>query len=98
MKALLAEVAEAEVELAGGVLLHPRRDANAARLGDSFKARRDIDAITKDVAVLGNDVALVDADAKLDAGVQGRRGIALSHRFLHLGRTAQCVDRAAKFD
>ncbi len=97
MEALLAEVAEGEVELACGVFLHPRRDADAARLGQGFEACRDIHAIAEDVAILGDNVALVDADAELDAAVRCHRGIALSHRRLHLCRTAQRVDRTAEF-
>ncbi len=97
MEALLAEIAEGEVELAGGVFLHPRRDADAARLGQRFEACRDIDAITKDVAILGDYVALMYADAERDADVGCRRGVALAHRRLHFCRTAQRVDRTAEF-
>ena len=98
MEALLAEVAEGEVELAGGVFLHPRRDADAARLGQRFEARRDIDAITEDVAVLGDNVALVYADAEHDAVAGCDRGVAFGHYRLDLCGTAQRVDRTAEFD
>ena len=67
LERLLAEVLEGEIELACGVLVHPRRDADAARLGQAFEPRRDIDAVAKDVAVLDDDVAEIDADAELDA-------------------------------
>jgi hypothetical protein len=98
VEALLAEVAEGEVELADGVFLHPRRDADAARLGQRFEACRDIDAVAEDVAILGDYVALVYADAELDADVGCHRGVALAHRRLHFCRTAQRVNRAAEFD
>ena len=67
----LAEILEGEVEPSGGVLLHPRRDADAAGLGERFEASGDVDAVAEDVAVLDDDVTLVDADAELDA-VGGR--------------------------
>src|SRR5262249_2362743 len=66
---LLADVFEDEVELARGILLHPRRNADPARLGQGFETCRDIDPVAKDVSVLDDDVAHVDADAELDATV-----------------------------
>src|SRR4051794_24403597 len=57
-----ADIVEIEIEPARGVLLNPRRDADAARLGNAFEPRRDIDPVAENVAVL-DDVALVDADA-----------------------------------
>src|SRR4029077_15120989 len=45
----------------------------------------------------GDNVALVYADAELDALVGCRRGIALTYCRLHLCRTAQRVDRTAEF-
>ena len=55
--------------------MNARRYADAARLGQRFEPRRDIDSIAKDVAVLDNDIALVDADAVLDAAVGRERRI-----------------------
>ena len=68
VQSLLAEIAEGHIELSGGVLLDPRRDAHAARFGERFEAGGDVDAVAENVAVsLDKDVALMDADAKLDA-------------------------------
>jgi len=67
LERLLAEVIEDEVEPSCGILLHPRRDTNATGLGQTFETCRDIDTVAKNVAVLDNDVPLVDADAERDA-------------------------------
>ena len=98
LELLLADVFEGEVELARGILLHPRRDADAAGLGQSFEPRRDIDAVAKDVAVLDDDVADIDADAKLDAVVGRYAGVAPGHLALHLDGAAQCIDHTAELD
>jgi hypothetical protein len=76
-KLLFAQIAEGEVQLAGGVFLDARRDTDAARIGQSFETRGDIDAVAEDVAVLDDDVALVDADAQFDAAVRREPGVTL---------------------
>jgi hypothetical protein len=64
---LLAHVFESEVEAARRIFLNARGDTDTARLGEAFEAGRDIDAVSEDVAVLDDDVALVNADAEFDA-------------------------------
>jgi hypothetical protein len=98
LEALLSDVVESEVETPGYVLLYTGRHANASGLGETFQPSRDIHAVTEDVVVLHNDVALVNADSKLDAIVARYSGISLTHRVLPLGRTAQCIDNTGKFD
>ena len=95
---LLADILEGEVEAAGGVLLDPRRDADAAGLGEAFEPGGDIDPVAEDVAVLDDDVALVDADAELEALFRRGRGVAFGHRALPLGGAAQRVDDAGELD
>ena len=49
-------------------------DADPAGLGQRFEPRGDVDAVAEDVAVLDDDVAEIDADAKFDAPLcRGRR-------------------------
>jgi hypothetical protein len=72
--------------------LYPGRNADAARFGQCLKPCRDIDPVAEDVPVLDDNVTLVDADAKLDAGVWRRDGAALGYPSLHFGRAAQSVD------
>src|SRR5947208_823073 len=67
VQALLAEIAEGNVELARGILLHPHRHADAARFGEGLEARGDIDPVAKNIALVHNDIALVDADPPLKA-------------------------------
>ena len=68
---LLAQILERDIELVADFVAHDPADADAARLGQPFQPRRDIDAVAEDVAVLDDDVAQVDADAELDAPVLG---------------------------
>src|SRR5262249_5940952 len=89
LELLLADVLKGKVELARGILLHPRRDANPARRGQAFEPGRDINPVTKDVAVLDDDVTDVDADAQLDAVVRGHAGVAVCHLALHFDGTTQ---------
>jgi len=80
------------------ILLNAGRDADAARLGQAFEACCDIDAIAEDVAVLDNDVTLVDADAELDATAQGYWGVALGHCRPAFRPAHQSVDDAGELD
>src|SRR6516162_7528683 len=98
LERLLAHVFEGEVEAARGVLVDARRNADAARLGQDFETRRHVDTIAKDVAVLDDDVADIDADAELDPAVRRQRGVALDHCRLYLGRATQRVDDAGELD
>ena len=76
--------------------MHPRR-ANAARFGDAFETRRDVDAVAHQIAVrLLDHVAQVNPDAELDALVGGQAGVAPGHRTLHIDCAPYCVDHAAE--
>jgi hypothetical protein len=55
------------------------RDANAAGLGQALHPGRDVHPVAKDVVVIVDDVADVDADAALDALVLRNAGVALGH-------------------
>ena len=56
--------------VAPGLRRIPAHAADAARFGQAFESGRDVDALTKDVAVLDNDVSDVDPDVELDAVVR----------------------------
>src|SRR6516225_1966023 len=98
LERLLAHVFEGDIETACGILLNAGRDADAAWLGQAFEPRRDIDAVAKDIAVLDDDIALVNADPKLDAPIRWQYGIALGHCRLHLSGRAERVDDAGELD
>jgi hypothetical protein len=66
--------------------------------GQRFEARGDVDAVAENVAVLDDDVALMDADAKFDAlGGRDARG-PLGHVALHCGGAAQRIDDAGELN
>jgi len=93
---LIAHVAEREVELAGGVLLNTRGDADAAGFGEAFQARGDIDPVAEDVAILDDDVALVNPYAEVDAALRRERGVSLRHLRLNFADAAQRIDSAGE--
>ena len=98
LELLLADVFEGEVEPARGILLHARRDADPAGLGQRFEPGRDVDAVAKDVAVLDDDVADIDADTELDAGRRPARRHCARPSPLHFDGAAQRIDDAAELD
>src|SRR5215831_9717304 len=63
-----------------------------------FEARGNVDAVAKDVAVFDDDVALMNADAPLDAVFRNRCRVGLGHLRLHSAGAPQRIDGAAEFD
>src|SRR6516165_410843 len=98
LEALLSNVVEREVKTPCYVLLYTGGHAYASGLGQSFQASRDVHPITEDVAVLHNDVALMNANTELDAFLGGDVRITLGHYALDLTRTPQSVDNTRKLD
>src|SRR5262249_1553730 len=69
-----------------------------SRLGNVLQARRDVDAVTHQVAIAFlDDVAEMNADAKFDAPLRRQTGIALDHQVLNLDAATNSVDDTAKF-
>jgi hypothetical protein len=98
LERLLADVLEGNLKAACGILLNAPRDADTARLGQAFEPRGHVYPVAQDVAVLDDDVPLVDADAELDAVVRPGARVPLGHRLLNLNRAAQRTDHAAELD
>jgi hypothetical protein len=98
LEQLLAEILESQIEPAGRILLDPGRDADPAGFRRAFEPGGDIDPVAKNVAVLDDDIADVDADAKFDPLRDRDHSIAPGHRLLHLGRAAQRIDDARELD
>ena len=69
LQALLAEVGELDSHFAVDLPVHIIGNADAARLCDTFKPRRDVDAVAEDVVPFYDDVAEIDPDAELNAPV-----------------------------
>src|SRR6516164_10999500 len=78
-----------------------RRDADnhwraAAHKAGSVSLQSEVDTVAKDVVVVENDVAEIDADAEIDASLGLHAGVARGHLALHLDRTTNRVDHARK--
>ena len=63
----------------------------------AFEPRRDVDPVAKDVVVLDDDVAEVNADAELDPAVRGAAALRSAIAALHLDRAAHRIDDAGEF-
>src|SRR2546430_9664235 len=69
-----AHVREWRSDFPGDLLVDSARQANAARFGDLFEPRRDVDAVAIDILTFDDDVADVDPDSqadRIDLGVAG---------------------------
>jgi len=97
LDALLAEIRERIGQLVADLVAHHPGDADPARRGERFQARRYVHTIAKDVVVLDDDVAEIDPDPETDPAVLGCGGLAVNHRPLQFGRTAHRVDDAREF-
>jgi hypothetical protein len=93
---LLAQIRKAEIDLVAHLVAHDPADADPARLGQRLQPRGDIDAVAVNVILLEDDVAKIDADAKLDAAFLGDAVIAQRHLALQFDRAAHCIDDARK--
>ena len=74
LKVLRANVGEGEVQLAGDLLENGRRHTDAARFRQTFKTRRHVDPVAKDVVTIDDDFAEIDADPELQASRAGGVG------------------------
>src|SRR4029077_9168310 len=63
---LLTDILEGEVYLPRDILLHARRDANPASLGDAFEPCGDVDPVAENVPVLLDDISDIDPDPESD--------------------------------
>ena len=95
---LLAEISEGDPQLVSDLIVRRAGDAKATGLAQSFQAGSDIDAIPEDVAVIYDDIAYIDADAKNDALVLANTRIATEHAALNRNRALHRIDDAAKLD
>src|ERR1700737_2832655 len=95
---LLAEILEDEVELVAHLVAHDPADADPARLGQRLEPCGDIDAVAINVVLLDDDIAEIDADAELDAALQGDAVIVQCHVALQLDRAAHRIYHARELD
>ena len=95
----LAEIRDRHVEPTAHLAIGVLGQTDRARRGDSLQPRGDVDAIAHEVAIaLLDNVAQMNADAKLYALVGRDARVALDHGVLHFEGAAHRVDDAAKLD
>jgi hypothetical protein len=70
---LFATILENEIQFVADLIVHSAGKADAARIGEAFEARGDVDAVAVDLGALGHYVAEIDADAEFHPA--GRRQI-----------------------
>ena len=93
----LAEIDERLLHAVTNLLVCGSRQTDAAWLTDAFKPRGNVDAVAHQIAIaLLNDVADVDAEAKIDPASLRNAGVAVNHRVLQLDSAADGVNRAAE--
>jgi hypothetical protein len=71
LEALLAPIREPVGQLVADLVVNHAGNGDPAGLGERFEARGDIDAVAKDIVVIGDHVAKIDADAQPNAPLVG---------------------------
>ena len=72
--------------------------ANSARFGNAFKASGNVDAISKDVVVIDNDIPDMNADAKFDPLILWDRSTPLGHSALDFNSATNRIHDARELD
>ena len=99
LDALVAEILECDVvQPVTDLIAHRTRNTDAARLGEHLEPRRHVDAVAKDVVVLNDHVAEIDADAELHPSRRRDIRVASRHPALNLGRAQHGVGNAMELD
>ena len=93
---LVAQIEKLNADLTSDMFVSRRRNADATRLCDVLKPRRDIYTVTKNIMWLDDHVADIDADAESNAGILrvGRRKF--SDAGLELRSSSDCLYSARK--
>ena len=71
--------------------------ANPARFGNTFKPSGNVDAVAKDVVVVDDDIADMDAEPEFNSHILRDVGVLRGHRALDLNRATGCIDGAGEF-
>jgi hypothetical protein len=95
---LRAHIFERYIDFATNLPVSIVGNADPAGLRDAFEARGDIDAVAKDIVVVDDNIADVNADAKLDPIVLGSICILLGHAALNFDGASRCIDGTGKLD
>src|SRR5690242_10324611 len=95
---LLSQIIEFETELILDLIVYYTRNHDAAGIGKAFQPRRHVDAVAENVVTIDDDIADIDADAKLDAFLSRNIGIAFNHAALDVDGAAHRVDDTSMLD
>jgi hypothetical protein len=98
LQCLKAQITVDEVDLAADLPLCIIGDTDATRLRYSLEACRDVDAISKNIIVINDDVADVNADTEFDPAVRRHVGVVHGHTTLNLDGASRCIHCASEFD
>ena len=94
-----AEIADRHLEPSLDLPVGLLGETDRPGLCDAFEPRCDIDPVAHEIAVaLLDNVAKMNADAKLDAPFRRHAGVALDEAVYHLDCAAHGVDHAAELD
>ena len=83
-------------EFVSDLVSHHSRDTDAARLRQRLQTRSYVDTVAENVALVGDDIANVDADAKPYPAVFWHIQLALGHPVLDLYGAAHGINHAGK--
>src|SRR6516164_4814958 len=93
----LTQINELDPDLASNMTIDGRRNANATRLGNPFKPRRDVDVVTEDIVRLDDHIANIDSNAEQNARVFWIIDCQVANTLLELGCSPNSRDSTRKF-
>ena len=94
---LLAEILEDHPAAMAQMIAHAPRNADLPAPDEPLEPGRDIDAVAKDIALLGHHIADIDADPEAHPSPFGFAIIRACKRLLDLDRTVNRVEHADEF-
>ena len=98
LEELRAHIITDKIDLAPDLPVGVIGQADPARFCNAFKTGSNVDAVAKDIVVIDDDVADVDADAEFDPLILRHRSVLLGHAALDFNGAAYCIDGAGKLD
>jgi hypothetical protein len=97
LQGLRPKVIPTDLDLAANLPISVIGYTYAARLSDTLQPSRNVDAIAKDIVVVDNDIADMNADPVLNSDILRDVRVLRGHGTLDFDRAAGGIDRAAKF-
>src|SRR3954447_24155362 len=88
---LLAEIGKRKRKLIPYLIVCSPRNTDSARFAERLKACRDIDAVTKNIFTVDDDIADVNTDTKDDLFIFRNACVAAQHATLNANGTAYCI-------